>query len=221
MIYIDPTKTSLVIFDMDGTMIANMRFHKLAWQEFLKKHHISLSNEEFTDKISGKKNNEIFNILFGNTISTEEKGRYAEEKEQLYRELYSDHIVEIKGLSNFIAKLEKQGIRLAIATTAPEKNRAFGLKKIGLEDKFEIIMGDEHVSRGKPHPEIYIKTAEQMSVSPDRCIVIEDSPPGVLSGKNASMRVIAILTSHDRKDLIEADEFISDFDDIEVSVISK
>lgn len=59
------TTFKAVIFDMDGTMINNMAHHKRAWQAFLKQHNITLTEEEFRNKISGKKNDQIFELVFG------------------------------------------------------------------------------------------------------------------------------------------------------------
>jgi beta-phosphoglucomutase len=205
------------IFDMDGTMISNMAYHKKAWQEFLRRYGITLTEQEFKEKLSGKKNDQIFELVFGRRLSKDEELKYTEEKESLYRELFRPHIKEIAGLTRLIEALHTHGVKTAIATTAPAKNRDFALKEIGLEGKFEVILGDEHVTRGKPHPEIYLATAERLGVSPADCVVFEDSPPGIASGKSAGMTVIAILSSHSRGELEEADYTVNDFTDLNIT----
>lgn len=205
------------IFDMDGTMINNMVYHKKAWQEFLKRHGIGLTEDEFRQKISGKKNNQIFELVFGKKLDAESEAAFTEEKEGIYRELFAPDIKEVAGLIDTIATLHERGIKTAIATTAPAKNRDFALKSLGLEDKFEVILGDEHVSQGKPHPEIYLLAAEKLGVSPSKCLVFEDSPPGVASGKNAGMTVVGILSSHSAHEVSDADYTVNDFTDITFS----
>lgn len=200
---------------MDGTMIRNMAHHKKAWQEYLKRHDIHLSEEEFREKISGKKNDQIFELVFGRKLSDSEIQHYSDEKESIYRELYAPDIVEVKGLTDFISALHKKNIRTAIATTAPAKNREFALESLGLVGKFEVILGDEHVQLGKPHPEIYLSAAKKLGIPPSECVVFEDSPPGVESGKNAGMLVVALLTSHIADELELADYFVNDFTEIE------
>lgn len=202
------------IFDMDGTMIRNMSHHKKAWQEFLQRHGVHLSDEEFQQKISGKKNDAIFELVFGKRLSDDELARYADEKESIYRELYKTDIEEVEGLTDFISKLQRLGIKTAIATTAPKSNRDFALDALSLDGKFEVILGDEHVSNGKPHPEIYLETAKLLDVEPKDCVVLEDSPPGIRSGEAAGMTVIALQTSHDASDLSEADYLVSDFTEL-------
>lgn len=195
-------------------MIRNMAFHKKAWQEYLKRHDIHLSEDEFREKISGKKNDQIFELVFGRKLSGEELQNYSDEKEAIYRELYAADIEEVEGLTDFIQKLHDKNIKTAIATTAPAGNRDFALKALGLEGKFEVILGDEHVTNGKPHPEIYLSTAKGLGVSPNECIVFEDSPPGIESGKNAGMKVVGLLTSHSGEELAGADYLVNDFTEI-------
>jgi beta-phosphoglucomutase len=205
------------IFDMDGTMINNMAHHKRAWQEFLRRHNITLAEEEFRHKISGKKNDQIFELVFGRKLDSKEERQYADEKEAIYRELYKPDIQEIEGLTRIIDALHQRGIRTAIATTAIAKNRDFALETLGLEGKFEIILGDEHVTHGKPNPEIYLSTAKELGVSPAECIVLEDSPPGVEAGKAAGMVVIGILSSHAAEELNQADYVVEHFNQIKLA----
>lgn len=202
------------IFDMDGTMIDNARFHKQAWQVFAKKHGLALTDQEFRERIFGKKNNKILEILFNGRLTEEEIKTYAEEKEQIYRDLYLHDIREVPGLTTMIKILLAHNKKLAVATTAPEKNRKFGLESLSLTDTFPTILGDEHITRGKPDPEIYLETAKQLFVTPKRCLVFEDSPPGVTAGKNAGMKVVGILTSHSVEELENADYYVRDFTSI-------
>src|SRR5258708_7522896 len=157
------------IFDMDGTMINNMAFHKKAWYEFCRRHNLEMTEDQFKEKISGKKNDQIFEILFGRKLTSNEIAQYTEEKEAVYREIYVSEIKAVNGLIEIINALEKRGIKLAIATTAPAKNRQFAFDALNLNGRFSVILGDEDASKGKPDPEIYIKTAEKLGVDPGRC----------------------------------------------------
>lgn len=199
------------IFDMDGTMINNMEYHKKAWKEFAKRHGLDLTDEEFKEKLSGKKNDQIFNMIFNKELTTEEIAQYTDEKESVYRELYAADIEPVPGLHDVLTTLQSAGKKLAVATTAPKDNRDFGFKALGLENTFSVILGDEHVTKGKPHPEIYLEAAKMLGIDPSRCIVFEDSPPGIQSGKEAGMKVISILTTHTEEDNKNADYFVKDF----------
>ncbi len=216
MEFLDLSGIEAAIFDMDGTMINNMGHHKKAWLEFTRRHGISFTEEEFKERFSGKKNDQILSEIFERELTPEEIIQYGSEKEAVYRELYAPDIKEVEGLKALIKSLREKGLKLAIATTAPEANRNFGLEALGLSDAFDLILGEEHVTQGKPHPEIYLKTAEELKVNPSSCIVFEDSPPGVASGKSAGMKVIGLLTSHTSEDLSDADLHIKDFSRLEI-----
>lgn len=210
-IYINLKDFEAVIFDMDGTMINNMLYHKKAWMEFAKRHGLTLTEEEFREKFSGKKNDKIFAMIFQKDLTSDEITTYTEEKEGIYRELYAPDIKEVSGLFDVLELLKSHNKKLAIATTAPRKNREFGLEALHLTDTFPVILGDEDTTKGKPDPEIYLETAKRLAVEPNKCLVFEDTPPGVQAGKSAGMTVIGILTTHSKEDLSEADYCIKDF----------
>jgi HAD superfamily hydrolase (TIGR01509 family) len=199
------------IFDMDGTMVDNMPHQKKAWQTVLARHGISFTEEDFKQKIAGRKNDQIVALAFGGTLSQKDAQAFLEEKEAVYRELYRPYIREIPGLSSIVKELRKRGIKTAIATSAPAPNRAFILEALHLTKAFDVIVGDENIVHGKPHPEIYQTTARELRVAPAACLVFEDSPNGVTAGKHAGMTVAGILSGYTAEELPGADYVARDF----------
>ena len=214
---LDLSEIQAVIFDMNGTMIDDMGFHKKAWIKFCKKYGLDLTEEEFKQKFSGKKNTDILPEVLGRELSSDEIKKLSEEKETLYREIYAPYMKEIPGLKDLINMIKSKNLKVAIATTAIEPNRKFVLDALGLENKFDVILGDEHVANGKPHPEIYLETAKKLEVDASKCLVFEDTPPGVEAGKNAGMKVVGVLTTHTKEDLRNADYWIKDFTEIQIN----
>lgn len=199
---------------MDGTMIDNMSHHKNAWIEFLKRQGIHLTPEEYKKRFSGKKNKQIFEEVFGKTLSDEEVAKFGAMKEGLYQELYASHFKEVNGLTQIINELKRRNLKVAIATTAPKMNRNWGLRLLKLTDIFDLVLGEEHVVRGKPDPEIYLKSAEKLGVKPEECLVFEDSPAGVEAAKRAGMKVVGIMTTHSAEELEKADALMHDFTEL-------
>lgn len=210
-----------VIFDMDGTMVDNVYYHFLAWQELCRKRGIKLTRQEYNNKLSGRKNNDSLKIVFGSDLSSEEKVKLAEEKETLYRKFYKPHIKEIAGLTKFLKNLKSSGVLCAIATTAPLKNRQFVVKNLSIEKYFDLILGEEDVIRGKPFPDMYLKAAELLKVNPSRCLVFEDSLAGIEAAKSAGSHVIALRTSHKASEVIRADGNIKNFLQITLKIKRK
>src|ERR1700722_1896970 len=166
----NPLDIKAAIFDMDGTMIDNSAFHILAFKEFFRRHGKLMTDKEVKEKCIGKKNDQLFSQFFDKQLSKEEIKQFGDEKEAIYRELYASEIKEVAGLKDLLNKFLKKGIKLAIATTAPKENRQFALDNLVLAHFFTVIIGDEEIKHGKPHPEAYIKAAEKLRVNPNECI---------------------------------------------------
>ncbi|HEY6877268.1 MAG TPA: beta-phosphoglucomutase family hydrolase [Polyangiales bacterium] len=183
------------IFDMDGTIVDNMRYHAEAWLVMAQKLGSELTLEAFEREFAGKKNEEIIPLLSPRPLSAEEIARIAEEKEQLYRDAYGPHMSLLPGFAALIDALREQGVRRLLATAAPRDNREFLFDGLGLHGFFDAVVGAEDVARGKPHPDIFLRAAALARVEPAECLVFEDAINGVLAGRAAGMDVAAVLTT--------------------------
>jgi len=202
------------LFDMDGVIVDSNPFHKISLRQFCQKHGFDLSEEQLREKIYGRTNKDWIPAVFGQ-ISPEQVASYAAEKEALFRELYADAIQPLAGLLPFLQNLERYGIQRAIATSAPRDNVDFTLDKTGIRPFFPIILDESHVEKGKPDPDIYLKTAAAVGLPPSQCIVLEDSLSGVESGLAAGCKVVAVSTTHTKEELQTAHLVIPDFDGID------
>ncbi|MET0285102.1 MAG: beta-phosphoglucomutase family hydrolase [Polyangiales bacterium] len=189
------TKYRAAIFDMDGTIIDNMRYHGIAWLTVAQKLGASLTLESFERDFAGKKNEELVPLLSKTPLSDDEVARIAEEKEQLYRASYAPHLALLPGFTELVTKLRGQGIKLLVATAAPRANRDFIFDGLALHDVFDAVVGAEDAARGKPHPDIFLRAAELAGVPASECLVFEDAVNGVLAARAAGMDVVAVLTT--------------------------
>jgi beta-phosphoglucomutase len=208
------------IFDMDGVIVDSNPTHKIALQQFCKEHGYSLSEKDLRERIYGRTNRDWLLNLFGN-LDEQTIRKYADEKEALFRSLYSD-IKPLRGLLPFLAELDRLNISRAIATSAPRANVDFTLDNTDTRQYFQTILDDSFVTEGKPNPQIYLKSAEALGFEPSNCIVIEDSLSGVTAGKRAGCKVIGVTTTHTPEELGEADLVIENFEGItSISLISR
>ena len=201
--------TYAVIFDMDGVIVDNMKYHKKAWEMFLKMHAPEMDVEEFSMHF-GKVNKDLLKIVFQKEVSEEEESRFGDEKEALYRELYAEDVVPTEGLVGFLKELNENGVKVAVASAAPKINVDFVFERTGLRQYFDASIDANDVTRGKPDPEIYLKAAEKLNCLPAVCLVFEDSMPGIQAGRNAGMKVIGVATSHPAEKLKETEFVIKD-----------
>lgn len=203
-----------VIFDMDGVIVDNYTFHLDAWEEFCIEHQIAFSRETFTRQFFGKNNNDILNALFGRNLSGNEVRVLGEEKESIYRKLYSPHIKPLNGLIPLLDSLKEKGIRIAIASSAPQSNIDFTIQNTGIGKYVDVIVNGDMVQRGKPHPDIFLKAAEMLNINPSVCLVFEDSFSGIEAAENAGMTVVAVATTHGKSEHRPNNLIISDFTEI-------
>ena len=98
----------------------------------------------------------------------------------------------MKGVHELLTFLREKGVRIALASSSLQRLIEITLDKLQISDYFELVQSAEFMEYGKPHPEIYISVAKQLGISPENCLVIEDSLNGVIAGKAAKMNVIAV-----------------------------
>lgn len=200
-----------VIFDMDGVITESNPFHKRAWEIFCQKYGMELTEEDLKDHVYGQTNRHALNHIFDKELSAKECADLTEEKEALYRELHGPEMEMTAGLKGFLETLKEQGIPLAVATSAPTSNLDFTLKQLGIRQYFDQTIDISGVQNAKPDPEIYLKAAKKLGVAPERCIVMEDSVPGVEAGQRAGMKVVGLTTTHSAEELSHTDLTIEDF----------
>jgi len=184
-----------VIFDIDGTIVDNMHLHAEAFAVFAGRHGLPSLTAEDRARLDGRRNSEIFPILFKREVPRHEWLAYEEEKEGLYRELSRGRLMPVKGLQGLIDRLNESGVAMALATSAPEANVTHTLRELGLEDAFAVIVRGDQVPRGKPAPDVFIEAARRLGVDPEHCLVFEDAPMGIAAAQAAGMRVVALTTS--------------------------
>jgi HAD superfamily hydrolase (TIGR01509 family) len=113
----------------------------------------------------------------------------------------------MRGVDASVRMLHDAGYRLAIASSAVGDAIDEILRRVGLRDRFELIVDGSQVQRGKPDPEAYLIAAARLGLAPQRCIVFEDSNVGVIAAKRAGMYCVAVRNKRAfvRQDLSAAD----------------
>ena len=89
------------------------------------------------------------------------------------------------GIHELLAYLKERGIKTAIATSSPIERTILYLTSVGLEKSFDELVSGYMVEKGKPEPDIYLYAAKRLGVEPFRCMVLEDSPAGILAAYRA------------------------------------
>jgi len=190
-----PYAPRAVIFDIDGTLVDNMHLHAEAFAVFAERHGLPPLTKEDRARLDGRRNSEIFPILFGRDVPRDEWLAYEHEKEGLYRELSRGRLSPMRGLHDLIERLRDERIPIALATSAPKPNVVHTLAELELAAEFPVIVRGDEVDRGKPAPDVFIEAARRLGVPADACLVFEDAPMGIEAAHAAGMRVVALTTS--------------------------
>ncbi len=183
-----------LIFDMDGTIVDNMRFHDRAWARWHEVQGLPFDPDRFFSLTAGRTNEEIFADLMGEGLTPERSDAYAAQKEAIYRELYTPHMAPLPGLTALLDQARQRGLGLAVGTAAPLGNVSFVLDTLKLRDHFAAVVNPSGSIRGKPHPDIFEEAARRLGVPPAQCLVFEDAPLGVEAARRAGMKAVAMTT---------------------------
>lgn len=195
-----------VIFDMDGVLIDNSWAHRQAWFDLAETEGLEMSDAFFNDTF-GLQNVTILPML-RRGISDEESDRLSEWKEQRYRELVASRIELAPGAEALLDDLKACGFHMAIGSSAPKENLDVFWGRLDLPRFFRARVTKEQVTEGKPSPQTFLRAAELLGLTPERCAVVEDAVHGVQAAKAAGMPVIAVTSTRRAEELMLADRVV-------------
>lgn len=183
-----------VIFDLDGVIVDTVPAHYVAWKSIAEELGISF-DEEANEALKGVSRVDSMKkilALGGLKRSDSEILELTTKKNDLYVDIISKMTTDdiLPGVLDFMALLKHQGIKMAVGSSS--KNTPTILKCIGLQDAFHAIVDGNQVTHSKPDPEVFLKGAIKLGLSPEDCVVIEDAISGVEAAINAKMKCIGI-----------------------------
>lgn len=192
------SKIKGIIFDFNGTLLWDTQFHNKAWNIFLKKYRINLSDEEIRDNMHGRTNAEIFKYLFKKDLSQSEVNTLASEKEAIYRQLIINNEFELQpGVTKVFDFCLACAIPIAIATSSDKENADFFYERYNLKKWFPCrrFIYNDYTFPSKPAPDIFQKAAKQLFLEPEEIMVFEDSPAGIEAAERFGAGKIVIINS--------------------------
>ena len=197
-----------VIFDMDGVIINSEPVHYEAYRQVLEELGCE---EEYTYEIYQKTVGstqyrvveEIIN-RFGLTLSVEEiQDRGLKKQSEIFK---TEGYPPVPGAVELIRKLHNAGLKLAVASSSVEALIEESIRGIGVTEYFDRMVSADTLDKPKPEPDVFLLAAQELGLSPDECIIIEDSENGVLAAKAAGIPCVGYINPDSGKQDLSAED---------------
>lgn len=212
-----------VIFDMDGLLIDSEPFWRQAEMTVFGSKDITLSEKDCMET-TGLRIEEVV-AYWQNRFPDVDLNKALTSKEILEEvtRLVKLNGKALPGVYEIIRLFKNKNIKLAIASGSNYSLINTVVEKLSFKSEFDILQSAENLLLGKPHPEIFLKTASKLNVAPEKCLVLEDSINGLIAAKAAKMKCLAIPEQHnlDRKEYAIADMVLPSLKDFSENEFQK
>ena len=215
-----------ILFDFNGVIIDDEPIQMKAYQEILKKEDIDLTDEDYYSCL-GMDDKTFISAAFersGKKANDDKINEIMVAKSARWREIVADDLPLFEGADNFIRKMARE-FTLGIVSMARREEIEYVLDRANLKSCFAAIVSAEDVSACKPNPECYrigfrqvdaAHTAHShLPITHNECLVIEDSPPGILAAKRADLKTLGVTNTVSEAEMREAgaDSIAKDLND--------
>src|SRR2546430_15438157 len=180
-----------IIFDLDGVLADSEPWWNQIDAKLLTEYGVTYRGEYHQNVVgvSYRLAVQFYKKTFRLSVPTEEMMR---RRGEIATEFFTNRVGLFPNVKEVLQELRKMKLHLAVATSSVGASARPFLDRHQLAGFFKVIVTGEEVERGKPAPDIYLCAAEQLGLSADACLVVEDALPGVAAAKAANMRVVAI-----------------------------
>jgi HAD superfamily hydrolase (TIGR01509 family) len=180
-----------VIFDLDGVLADSEPWWSQIDAKLLAEHGVSYRGEYHRNVlgVSYRLAVEFYKNAFHISASVEELMR---RRGEIATDFFASRVELFPSARTTLEQLREMKLHLALATSSMSASARPLLDRTGISSLFSVVITGDEVQQGKPHPDIYLRTAETLGISPEACLVIEDALAGIAAGKAANMHVAAI-----------------------------
>lgn len=198
-----------VVFDLDGLMFNTEELYQHVGGEVLRRRGKAFE-AELLNQIMGRPGAVALQMMIDWHQLSDTVEQLAAESDEVFASILDEQLATMPGLLELLAALEQANIPKAIATSSGRRFAENVLGRFALLSRFEFVLTAENVTHGKPHPEIYLKAAELLSVQPAAMLVLEDSANGCAAAVAAGTYAVAVPGGHSRTHAFDSARFIAE-----------
>jgi HAD superfamily hydrolase (TIGR01509 family) len=186
-----PSPFDAIIFDLDGVLADSEPWWNQIDAKLLAEYGVSYRGEYHRNVlgVSYRLAVEFYKNAFHLSASVEELMR---RRGEIATDFFANRVDLFPSAKMTLEQLREMKLPLAVATSSVSASARPLLERTGIRSLFSVVITGDEVQQGKPHPDIYLRAAKELGISPEACLVIEDSLAGIAAGKAANMRVAAI-----------------------------
>ncbi len=199
---------------MDGVLADTYPLHFRTWDLVLNELGIPFDRQKF-DRIYGLKNYDLLSYLAGKPLDPGWIKQVADLKEAKFRQALEGHLQPLPGVLVWLRRFNSWGCKQAVASSAPPENIEKVVDELDIRRYFDALVNPGDLP-GKPNPDVFLLAASKLGISPQDCLVIEDSVVGVEAAHRAGMGCVAVTTTNPPEALSQADVVVSTLDKLSI-----
>lgn len=198
-----------VAFDMDGLMFNTEDVYWEVGDRLLRRRGFRYT-PELCASIMGRPPRESFRRMIEWHSLPDTVDDLQVESNQTYFELVESRLKPMPGLLDLLEAIRQRGLPMAICTSTSSTLAEPTVRLSGLADYFEFLLTSDHLTHGKPHPEIYLTAAERFGVEPCQMLALEDSENGCRSAVASGAITVAVPGEHSRDHSFDGAALVAD-----------
>lgn len=199
---------------MDGVIVDNTAYQARAFQLLFRDLGLTTNARQLLKRLNGMPAADILQSVFRHPVPAKQIKEYAAQREFLYRTLYWAKRREMPGLRDFLRAARAAGHPVGLGTGSGGPTLSYIIDHLDLRRYFDVVVGEDDVSKGKPHPDTFSVVARKLGVAPADCIVFEDAVLGEQAAYRAGMRCVAVASALRPADFQAPLLVIRDFTDL-------
>lgn len=204
-----------ILMDFNGVIIDDEPIQHAVYREIFNAEGIEVTDEAYYSRLGMDDKTFVASLLneAGKPSDINRVLEITQQKTQKWREAIANEVPLFHGVEDFVRKMAGE-FELGLVSMSKREEIGFVLEKTGLRDCFSVIVTSENVQNCKPDPECYRNAFQQIDLvriaqghlpmTHDECLVIEDSPPGVIAGKRADLQVLGVTNTVSADELRKA-----------------